>query len=722
MASQEVRPYTLNVDRAVRKKLKLPFLCIEEKCKGQCLVAQLDLPFFQEVCTACVRFYKESGRGHVSEVVDGNGSLVEVKIAVEQARRKVQLTLYNTKNKVMLQGSKTAVDWWQSTHLPVVLETVPASVRSSMDPVSDLPPVSCLLGAPTFPTKSASSGSLPTRPRSPMDAVSVSSDLPPVSDLDGAATESTSSGSLSARPRSPIDPAGTTTEHESEGTIKSVLERLDRLEESMADLFGVMSADKLNLVREATTKEINVITTQHRAVVDNLRGEIRMKDGELGRLRGETTELKRAIRRKEEGANEASKKIGSLNGEVARLKDLLSKRSDDVEVANLREEVENLRRLLRLRHDEISVCGDVTARSPMDPIGPSVSDLVYTTTESGTSGTLSTRDRSPMAAVSAKKSEVGTTTESGTSKTLSARGRSQMAAVSAKKSDAVAISSAEKESGSGAGVGGALDGGWRTVPPSRFKVPDVLVVGNSNVRGLDAGFLHPKFVVKRVLDDKSLRGAAAFLQSTDIRPRGNIVIQALDNDIGEVSNDNIVRKLEEIVRICRSRFPGVMLHVFEPLGRCNAVSPHVYWANADRLCGMISAVEGIHVVRVPARLKRADSSLFLLERGGFVHLNGKGVGVLTGVYRDGFLGVCAPGTLRNGVDGSGTEYTAGGKDVYRSRGESRVFDRNGGGSRGGKTGERGMGVGSDGSKADRNGGGQFGLLVRTLIDGLSRFA
>ncbi len=712
MANQEVRPYTLNVDRAVKKKLKLPFLCVEEKCKGQCLVAQLDLPFFQEVCTAFVRYYRESESGRVTEVVDGNGALVEVKILVEQARRKVQLTLYNTKNKVMLQGSKAAVDWWQSTHLPVILETVPDCVQPPMDPVSvslDLPPVSCLVGAPTG---SASSGSLSARPRSPMDTVSVSSDLPPVSDLVGAPTKSASSGSLSARPRSPIDPVsvildlplvagsvGTTTESgiESGGTIKSVLERLDKLEESMADLFGVMSADKINLVREATRKEINMITTQHRAVVDNLRGEIRMKDGELGRLRGETTELKKAIKRKEEDANEASKKIGSLNGEVAHLKDLLSKRGDDVGVANLREEVEDLRRLLRLSHDDVSVCGDVTTRSQMDPVGPSVSDLVGTTTESGTSGTLSARDRSPMDAVSVKKS------------------------------DGVAVCSAEKESGSGAGVGGALDGGWRTVPPSRFKVPDVLVVGNSNVRDLDAGFLHPKFVVKHVLDDKTMRGAAAFLQSTDIRPRGNIVIQALDNDIGEVSNDNIVRKLEEIVRICRSRFPGVMLHVFEPLGRCNAVSPHVYWANADRLCGMISAVEGIHVVRIPARLKRADSSLFLRERGSFVHLNGKGIGVLTGVYRDGFLGVCAPGTLRNGVDGSGTGYTADGKDVYRSRGESRVFDRNGGGSRGGKTGEKGMvngdvGVGSDGSTADRNGGGQFGLLVRTLIDGLSRFA
>ena len=56
----------------------------------------------------------------------------------------------------MLQGSEAAVEWWQSTHLPAVLETVPACVRSPMDPVSvsrDLPPVSDLVGATT---KSAS--------------------------------------------------------------------------------------------------------------------------------------------------------------------------------------------------------------------------------------------------------------------------------------------------------------------------------------------------------------------------------------------------------------------------------------------------------------------------------------------------------------------------------------------------------------------------------------
>jgi len=42
---QEVRPYTLNADRAVKKKLRIPFLSVglEEKNKGQCLVAQLDL-------------------------------------------------------------------------------------------------------------------------------------------------------------------------------------------------------------------------------------------------------------------------------------------------------------------------------------------------------------------------------------------------------------------------------------------------------------------------------------------------------------------------------------------------------------------------------------------------------------------------------------------------------------------------------------------------------
>ena len=55
---------------------------------------------------------------------------------------------------------------------------------------------------------------------------------------------------------------------------------------------------------------------------------------------------------------------------------------------------------------------------------------------------------------------------------------------------------------------------------------------------------------------------------TDIQPGECILIQALGNDIGEVLNDDILRKLEEFMCICKSRFPGVLLHVVEPLGRC----------------------------------------------------------------------------------------------------------------------------------------------------------
>ena len=50
----------------------------------------------------------------VSEVVDVTGALVQSKISIDQAQRKVQLTLYNTKNKMMLQGSRVEVEWRQS--------------------------------------------------------------------------------------------------------------------------------------------------------------------------------------------------------------------------------------------------------------------------------------------------------------------------------------------------------------------------------------------------------------------------------------------------------------------------------------------------------------------------------------------------------------------------------------------------------------------------------
>ena len=103
------------------------------------------------------------------------------------------------------------------------------------------PPVSNFVGRAT---ESSSPGTLSARARSPMDAVSVSLDLPPVLDLIGATTKSASSGSLSVSPQSPVDPVsvildlptvagpvGTTTVSgiESGGTIKSVLERLDRV-------------------------------------------------------------------------------------------------------------------------------------------------------------------------------------------------------------------------------------------------------------------------------------------------------------------------------------------------------------------------------------------------------------------------------------------------------------------------------------------------------------
>ena len=270
------------------------------------------------------------------------------------------------------------------------------------------------------------------------------------------------------------------------------------------------------------------------------------------------------------------------------------------------------------------------------------------------------------------------------------------------------------------------DARWQTVPQSRFKEPDVLIVGNSNVRGLDSRFLKPLFATKHVLGDKTLRGAAEFLRSTEISPRQSLIIQAIDNDIGEVSNGEIIQKIEEIVHICHSRFPGVTVNIVEPLGRCYVNGPQVYWKNAVRLCDMLSSVTGVQVVAIPDNLRRADATLFVRERGGFIHLNSDGVGALSRIYKDYFLGVGKHGGGRDGEARGKKLHVAGGIDVDVGRGRDRcAADRDAGVDHGRvrRVANSGSGVGRGGDKcvADKDVGSRFGLLVHTLIEGLSKF-
>ena len=240
--------------------------------------------------------------------------------------------------------------------------------------------------------------------------------------------------------------------------------------------------------------------------------------------------------------------------------------------------------------------------------------------------------------------------------------------------------------------------GWQTPHRSKFKEPDVLIVGNSNIRGLSPRFLQPLFVVKHILDDKTMRGAAKFLQSTDICPRKSIIIQAIDNDIGTLPNADIVSKLEQIIRICNSRFPGVDVHLVEPLGRCCDERPGIYWRNADLLCDMISSVTGLKVIKISNMdLKRAGYALFKRERGGFIHLNDKGINALSNVYKDYFTKVNTHVDIQVS------------KSCGRDR-VTRVADRNN------RLTEHG-----DGSLMDCDDRDRFGLLVRTLIKSLSSF-
>ena len=138
------------------------------------------------------------------------------------------------------------------------------------------------------------------------------------------------------------------------------------------------------------------------------------------------------------------------------------------------------------------------------------------------------------------------------------------------------------------------------------------------------------------------------------------------------------------------------------------------------VCDMLASVEGIRVVAIPVNLKTANSVLFVRERGGYIHLNSDGVGALSRVYRNCFLG----DRREDGARAKGTSVASSiGVDGGQWRFEY-VVDKN--------TGDHGrvenmassgsvMGRGGDKGEADKDVGSRFGLLVNTLIEGLSRF-
>ena len=119
----EVREYSLNTERAVKRKLRMAFRDIQLKSGGQCVVAQLNHVEFRAVSSSLLGFYAQDDI--TKPVYDRKGALVEMKLAIRlPTNLKVHITLYNTNNKIMAQGSQRAIDSWRSTHLLEIMETV----------------------------------------------------------------------------------------------------------------------------------------------------------------------------------------------------------------------------------------------------------------------------------------------------------------------------------------------------------------------------------------------------------------------------------------------------------------------------------------------------------------------------------------------------------------------------------------------------------------------
>ena len=85
-------------------------------------MAQLSLVTFECISTSISNFYKDT-KGTIKPVYDEKGEHVDTKLSFALiSKMRERLTLYYTSNKIMVQGSKAAVEWWKPNILTKIVE------------------------------------------------------------------------------------------------------------------------------------------------------------------------------------------------------------------------------------------------------------------------------------------------------------------------------------------------------------------------------------------------------------------------------------------------------------------------------------------------------------------------------------------------------------------------------------------------------------------------
>jgi hypothetical protein len=123
------KEYSLDIGRAVRKKLKscknFPATTVKSSNKGQCLTISfsntIQYEFFKK---AAILLYENLV---IENRLDKQGACVEVLISTPQ----VTIHLYNTNNKVLVQGITSDVLKWSNEDLHSLLSSLPPLVSSS---------------------------------------------------------------------------------------------------------------------------------------------------------------------------------------------------------------------------------------------------------------------------------------------------------------------------------------------------------------------------------------------------------------------------------------------------------------------------------------------------------------------------------------------------------------------------------------------------------------
>ena len=181
----------------------------------------------------------------------------------------------------------------------------------------------------------------------------------------------------------------------------------------------------------------------------------------------------------------------------------------------------------------------------------------------------------------------------------------------------------------------------RTTEPSQSDAtkadPDLLIIGNSNVKNINAERIYHSRktkVVELMNGQKNIDGAIAFSELCRLRPKV-VIYQVAGNSLANNTAEACLAKLKNLVNTASNQFTDAKIYIAEPLPRKYS-SPQQTAAYAQKVCTVkenlssICIPPNVHPLKHDDKLQAVSSQFFTHDN---IHLNQRGVGRLVLNYK-----------------------------------------------------------------------------------------